>query len=364
MADVNLSPNMGLPVPIVGVDSGPNWANNINDCLSILDSHTHVPGSGAQLTSDSLYIGSDLPFNSNNATLLRSTRFIANNSPLADPTDLGCVYQSGVDLYYNDGNGNQIRITQAGSIAGTPGSITGLPSGTASAAFSGGQGTFIFEQSTSTAANMDAGTLIVRYPGSYPAPAGNYIALQAPNTLATGYAFTLPATLPAANNSFVASSNAGALSYITTDNSTLEVSGTNIRIKDLGVTKPKLAPLGQQTGTQSANFISSVVSLTAVPGLSVTITTTGRPVMIVWAQSGTTSGWININSSGTVQILRGANIVLHTYYGVISAMSVPANLTTIDTPVAGTYTYTIKATTNTGGSNFEIYRTKLVVYEL
>lgn len=215
MSNYYVSPNMSLPIPVPTVDTGPDWANNLNGCLNTIDAHTHNSGSGVQVTPSGLNLNADVTFLTNNAIALRSVRFNANLAPLALAADLGCLYESGVDLYYNDGNGNQIRITQSGSVAGASGTITGLPSGTASAAFSAGTGTFIFQQATSTAANMDAGTLIVRYPGSYPTPSGNYIAIQAPSALSSGYALTLP-SLPAQTN-VVTLGTSGILSSITYD---------------------------------------------------------------------------------------------------------------------------------------------------
>lgn len=191
---------MNLPVPSVGIDPGPDWANNINASLSIIDGHNHTTGQGVQVPSSGININSDLPFNNSNATLLRTTRFSAQASPIAASSpDIACLFVSGVDLYYNDGAGNQIRVTQSGSVAGSTGTITGLPSGTASASYASVSGTFVFQQATSTAANLDVGSIAIRYPGSYPTPSGNYIQLQAPSSLASGYAITLP-SLPAQQN--------------------------------------------------------------------------------------------------------------------------------------------------------------------
>src|SRR4051812_48303414 len=98
------SPNMSMPVPVVGDEAGPQYAIDINACLSILDSHTHAPGSGVQITPSAININSDLPINTHNLTGIRSSRYTAQTSPLALAADLDCVYVSGVDLYYNDGN--------------------------------------------------------------------------------------------------------------------------------------------------------------------------------------------------------------------------------------------------------------------
>ena len=40
----NPSPNMNLPIPIVGQEVGPAWANDLNGCMSIIDGHNHTVG--------------------------------------------------------------------------------------------------------------------------------------------------------------------------------------------------------------------------------------------------------------------------------------------------------------------------------
>ena len=50
MPNTNASPFMGIPVPVVGVDPGPDWANNINAGLGIIDAHDHSTGKGAPIT--------------------------------------------------------------------------------------------------------------------------------------------------------------------------------------------------------------------------------------------------------------------------------------------------------------------------
>ncbi len=228
MANTTISPNMGLVIPTVAVDPGPDWANNVNASLSILDSHNHSAGQGVQIQPDGLNIDSDLTFLNNNATNLRSVRFAPQVAPLALAADIGCLYESSVDLWYNDGNGNQIRLTQAGSIAGTPGSISGLVP-PASASYSSGSATFIFQSNINTPANIDGASFILR----------NLVAnskgltLNPPNAMAANYSITLP-SLPAAN-SFVTmdpSGNMGTaaqttvLNYLVPTGSAIPFSGT------------------------------------------------------------------------------------------------------------------------------------------
>ena len=63
---------MSMPIPVVGVDPGPDYAENLNAALLILDTHDHSPGKGVAITPAGINITSDLPFGGFNATALRS----------------------------------------------------------------------------------------------------------------------------------------------------------------------------------------------------------------------------------------------------------------------------------------------------
>ena len=208
-ANVIISPNMGMPVPVVGQDPGPDWANNINASLGIIDSHDHSPGHGVPVTPMGLNISSDLSFLGNNATNLRSSRYSPQGSPLSLPADLGAVYVSGVDLYYNDENGNQIRITQSGSVNAGAGSISGLPSGTASASFAGS--TFTWQSATNTPAIMNVGPLVIGTNTASP----KTVTLAPPGGLSANYNLTFPNGLPG-STSLLQTDNVGNMSYPTT----------------------------------------------------------------------------------------------------------------------------------------------------
>ncbi len=185
MSTYIVSPDMNLPIPVVGQAPGPDYADNVNSSLTLISQHDHTSGNGVLITPAAINLNSDLPFANNNATLLRSARFFAQTSPIGAAADVGALYVAGVDLYFNDISGNQIRLTQAGTIVGTAGSISGLPSGTASASY--GLGTFVFQSATNTAANIDAASYIFRN-GSMSSPG---LTLQPPS-LGADYSVTLP----------------------------------------------------------------------------------------------------------------------------------------------------------------------------
>lgn len=184
---------MNLPVPSVGNTDGPQYAIDLNSCLSIIDGHTHAPGSGVQITPDGINITKDLGFNGNNAITLRTSRYNVQSAVLTAVTDVGCVYVVGNELYYNDvTGGHQVKLTNNGVVNATS---SGISSGTASASFVSSILTVV--SAPGVAGNIDAASLIVRYPGSYPSPTGNYISIQAPVSVGA-YALTLPANPPGA----------------------------------------------------------------------------------------------------------------------------------------------------------------------
>lgn len=205
MSNVIVSSNMNLPVPIVGTEPGPDWATDINACMSAIDSHDHSTGKGVQITPSGININTNLPFAGNNATTMRSVRFTSQTAPLATASDVGCIYESGVDLYYNDGNGNQVRITNGGSVTGAAGTITGLPSGTASASFAAG--IFTFNSATSTRATMSVGPIVMTT-----SPATGSVTFQSSGSLAVDYTLTLPTAAPS-NHQVPVSDGSGNLSW-------------------------------------------------------------------------------------------------------------------------------------------------------
>lgn len=199
---VTISSNMNLPIPTVGSQPGPEYAQNVNDSLTLVDSHDHTPGKGVQLGADSLNISTALTLNGNFLEDVAGVTLVAQGSVPAN----GTVYRSGVDLYYVDGLGNNIQITQNGGVGGAPGSISNL-NPPASAAYVGGSSKFVWQSNTNIAADMDFGAAIMRNlsPNSTFA-----LTLQPPAGLVSNYSITLP-TLPVAT-SFMTISSAGIIS--------------------------------------------------------------------------------------------------------------------------------------------------------
>lgn len=116
MALVLISPNMNLTIPVVGTDPGPDYANQIDNSLNVIDTHNHSPGQGVLINPDGMNINADLSFGVNRATNLLSADF---SDQLTPSSNLDSLSVSNKNLYYTDGNGIQIQITSGGQVNGT-----------------------------------------------------------------------------------------------------------------------------------------------------------------------------------------------------------------------------------------------------
>lgn len=382
---VIITTNMGLTLPEVGEELGPQYGFDNNSSLTTVDGHDHSPGSGVHVTPNGLNINADLPINSNNLTLVKTVNFSAQSAPLAGVApNLGCVYVAGNELYYNDENGNVVAITNNGSVNAGAGSITGLPSGTASASYSSGSGTFIWQSATSTAADMDFGSAIIREKVA----SAKGITISSPTGLPADYTLTLPSA-PPASLLFMAENNTGNISFISPDNVTVELSGSTLRVKDAGITNAKIAdstitfiknaPRVQNnpaaigeiaiSTTPSGTALTQSTSYIDLGSLSVTITTNGGPVMLstISDQSGLEADLvISGNVSASFRFFRDNTTAINQYIiqpNSASSFYLPC-IQGIDFPPAGTHTYTVQGFTSNASFSIGFTNTCLMAYEL
>jgi len=110
------TPNMNLVLPTVTLQPGPTYATNVNTAFEDVDAHDHTSGNGVLIPSAAININADLPFNEYDATRLRSVRFTSQSSALVDSADIGCVYNVGGNLYWNNASGTAIQITAGSSL--------------------------------------------------------------------------------------------------------------------------------------------------------------------------------------------------------------------------------------------------------
>jgi hypothetical protein len=295
MATNTTTPNMSLVVPTTGVEQGPQYANDINGDLTILDAHNHSPGSGVQITPSGLNINSNLNIQDNYLTNVGAVNLEAQSGAPSLNASLYCL---GVDLYYIDGSGNVIRLTQGGSIVGTAGSIGGLPSGTASVFYSGS--TYVFQSATSTAANLDAASIILR-----DTTVSSYgITLSPPLSLGSNYSIVLPA-LPAQTN-VVTLDTSGNLASITYDQVAygMNYQGANFIMNTFtGITAFQADIIVSSVDAAGANALAAIITTTGANDIAQNITTPGA------------------NDIGVQMGVAGANSILNTFNGITSTQA-------------------------------------------
>ena len=372
---------MNLPLPNPAGSSnpepGPQYGLDQNQGSLIIDGHNHTPGSGVQITPAGLNINTNLTFQNNQATNIYGVLF---SSP-ASSSHLAFLYTNSnsgggvTDLFYNDGAGNVIAITTAGAVNATIASIPGE-------SYSGGTFTWVQGAGSTTPANFDIGSITIR-----PNTAGttNGVVLGPPSGISSKYNVQLPA-VPGVNTGIMQIDTSGnMISTLVPDNATIVISSqilevgtiqtaniaagavTTATIAANAVTRPKLVAVGQQVSAGNANQLTSGTSFTDINGMSITITTTGRPVMLIVQPNGTTTAAsVEIQSSGanaTFQILRGASLVGTFFNNNAGTETLPA-IMMLDTPAAGTYTYKLQGKTSNGSVAIGLNACVLMAYEL
>lgn len=378
MANTTTSTNMLMPIPIVGQDPGPQWATDVNSCLGIIDQHDHSAGLGVQITPAGLNINSALSMQSNFLTLTAGVSFDAQLLTPANTT----MYVNGTDLYFVDGVGNNIRMTQSGSVSGSAGTITGLPSGTASASYAAG--VFVFQSATNTGADVDGRSFILRNNVA----SSNALTLSPPNAMGANYTITLPA-LPASTKILSIATDGTISANYDVDNVTLTISTNALSVKDGGVSQPKMYTRAVSTAASAGDIAqatasgsgggsqSSSTTPSQIGNQSVTIVTTGRPVLIMIAGFANTPGAFNNSSTlaapgtngGTLYILRdGTNYITNqiaqtSVGGAAGQLQAFPILNWIDQPAAGSHTYYAYFAINVNNV-FNAVNVRLVAFEI
>ena len=268
MSNTIPSPNMGLPVPVVGADLGPQWATDNNSCLGLIDSHNHSTGQGVQINPSGLNINSDLPFGGNNATALRTTRYNSQTSTLTGSLDQGCLYVVGNELYYNDLSGHRFALTATGSVNAT---TSGISSGTATASFVAG--VLVVNSAANTPANVQCASILLgnNSAGTY------YVTLSPPSSLASSYPLVLPTT-PSVKSIMALDTSGNMSAPYTVDNSSIIISSNIIQIGPTpNITASQISSSAGILGSQLSSSAGITSAQLAAPiGTVYTVTATGN----------------------------------------------------------------------------------------
>lgn len=358
------TPNMNLLGITIGEDTGLTIETNYNTNANTLDSHNHSAGSGVPITPAGLSISSDLTFNNNNITQLKSGRFSVQTNPLSGASDISCIYSAGTagDLYFNDLAGNQIPITSGGTVNATS---SGISSGTATASFI--SSILVVNAASNTPANIQAASILI---GNNVA-SSNFITLSAPSALSSSYSLVLPVlpasplfvTLDSSGNFSTANNIQGtqvaAASLTGTQLASATVTNSNMAANSVdtaqlvngSVTAAKLASANQSVSGWSQIVVTTPNVFNNVTGGSVSITSTGRPAMIMLNTS--TVGGFTLNQGGGTSIDGDLQVVVtwpgggitfqNTYGGQINFVTWPATSSFLASfPSAGTLTATMQ----------------------
>jgi hypothetical protein len=372
------SPNMGLPIPGIQTEPGPQFASDINQALTILDSHTHSPGSGVSIGAQSINLQSDLSFNVNNATALRSARFISTTA--TSGTDVGCVYVKGVDLFYNDLNANVIKITSNGGLAST--SLTqGLINTTAIISANAPQipatsgflrmnnnGDFVAWRNAANSADDiiyfdSSDNLRVIGPGPVAGVGGSGVQawnFRFPDAGNNGKIIT--ASAPTATSAYTLSLPSQPTSSV----APVFMNPTGSFTTTQQLTRAQLPTITPTSSVSCGTANRVTASYANITNLSVTLTTTGRPVMVLIQGDGTASNGngISMTGSGTagdVQITRDGNSITGDIH--IESQTIIPGITFLDINVpAGSHTYVAQYRGN-GANAISASFLALVAYE-
>ncbi len=126
---------------------------------------------------------------------------------------------------------------------------------------------------------------------------------------------------------------------------------TTVKITDANVTRAKLEAVGQQVSSSSSTFTTTSTTYVDVTNLTVTITTTGRPVVLV-LQSTTdadNSGIRAVTGDARLKFLRGATeLPMYRYPALVADSYYAGSIMLLDVVAAGTYTYKIQGKITAG----------------
>lgn len=304
------TPYMALMLPTVSGTVGPTWASNLNDAMTLVDSHNHTSGQGVQVPTAGININADLSFAGTNATLIRSSRYSTQASTLALPTDVTCLYVSGNNLYYNNGAGTPVQITAGSALAASSlGGISGLAGTSGSVSFNSGTGAYTFLLDANVAGLMDVGAVSI-HPVGTSTPS---ISLVAPAGLGAAYTLTMPAVVPATNALLVMSSS-GVLTTLTGST----ISGSSLSLA--GSLNLGSASTLDVAG-QSITFSSAIQALLVTTGSNVPLRLKGNRNasdsnidVEVQASTNRTNGYLFGVSNNTSSFKHGVTPDGYSYY--------------------------------------------------
>lgn len=120
---MSITPFMNLELPTPSVTLGPDWAEELNNALELVDQHDHSSGKGVTVKTSGLSINADLNFNGFRAATLLSTKYTSQLATLTGAANASSVYVASGNLYYTNSSGVAVQITDGSSVVSVPASV-------------------------------------------------------------------------------------------------------------------------------------------------------------------------------------------------------------------------------------------------
>jgi hypothetical protein len=117
---------MNMTIPEVLQTLGPEWAEELNAALEVVDEHDHTSGKGKKVPVAGIDINANLNFQNKKAYNLFSTQFQAVPTVLTGASNANSTSVYNDDLYFTNGAGISVQITSGGSVVSTPASLQTL----------------------------------------------------------------------------------------------------------------------------------------------------------------------------------------------------------------------------------------------
>jgi hypothetical protein len=203
--------NMLLDLPIVEETLSPDWATMLNEALEKIDAHDHTSNKGLSIPASAIDIEVDLSFKNNSLLDVESIELKNNSTQISTDSSL---YEFNDELYFNDGNGNCVKLTEAGSInVAAAGGINGDYGGAepATVSFSKSTNIYDFKKDSGTYSCIQVENVIYNSTPSFtdltisnellvkndlklesPGAGTKTISLSAPTGLVSDYSLVLP----------------------------------------------------------------------------------------------------------------------------------------------------------------------------
>jgi microcystin-dependent protein len=117
---------MNLTLPTPSVTEGPDYAEQLNTALEVVDEHDHSAGKGTPIPTAGIEIDADLDFDDNKLTAVQAVNFEDQDANLS-AANVQSLHTVDGDLWFNNSSGTPVQITQGSSIASASSPL--VPSG-------------------------------------------------------------------------------------------------------------------------------------------------------------------------------------------------------------------------------------------